>query len=286
MWTRRGLCAAAIFLLASPASGQAFVELALVRVDDAFFPSSGFLLDIGVAPDVPGVTAVTVAAGALGALGYVWGLENEGGPIWDSEQSFTDLNDVKSRLDGSWTITVSGTTPSVTSFSFDAASFMESTFFQTPTIVSPTHMQTVSATPMFSWVDPTGPITPFALLVEGADDQDLGLEFGADSLSGELAVTDTSWSPPPLQDASYELDVIYLELGGSFVSTLSVDSGNITWGDSPEAPPGYPANSPLLAVGSDTIVGFTVPEPRVLLLELAALGLMGGLARVRRVRAI
>jgi hypothetical protein len=271
VWTRCGLCAAAVFLLASPASGQAFVELTLVRVDDAFFPSSAYLLDVGVAPDVPGVTGITLQTPFLGALGYVVDLENEGGPIWDGEFDFDSLASVKNELDGEWRITVSGTTPSVSTFTLDAASFMESTFYPTPTILNPTHLETVSSTPTFTWTDPTGPSTPFALLVEGGDDQDLGLEFGADSLGGGLDVTDTSWSPPPLQAASYELDVIYLELASSFVGPLSVESGTVNWD----------SDLPFLVVGSDTIVGFTVPEPGSALLQVAALVLVGTLAARR-----
>jgi hypothetical protein len=279
VWIRIGLCVAAIVLLGSPARGESFVRLLIVRVDDYFFPDSDFIAQVVVDVDVPGVTGVTVSTPMVD-----YPLENESGTEWETEENFATLGQMAGVLDGEWTISVDGPTPSTSTFSLDASSFGEATFFATPTILEPTNQSTVSTTPTFSWTDPTGAADPSGLITAVGEADDGPFEAHASSFEGTLAVTDTSWQPgtiPPGGD--YELDVAYVNVDGSFVSPLSVSSGSITWGDSPIAPPGYPADSPLLLLGSDTIVGFTtVPEASAVLLRAAALGVLVPLARWRR----
>ena len=265
-------------LSATPARAQNYVEVILTRLDDVFFPNEEFLLEVFLQLEVAGVTDVNVMAGSR-----LLTLEDEGDGEWSEEDAFTSFASMTAALDGTWTVTIAGSFPSVSSFTLDASSFMDSDFLQTPTNLMPANGTTgVPADVTLSWTPPPGGDSAYILVVI------VGSEIGGggqedNSLDGTLSITDTMWTPPlPLSAGLNEWDVIYANVDESFVTDLSVDSGSIAWGTSPFAPPTWPPSRPLLALGADTIGAFTVPEPSVVLLQLAALGALGGIAGRRR----
>ena len=100
------------------------------------------------------------------------------------------------------------------------------------------------------------------------------------NLDFSISVAAESWQPAdPLPDGPNDFEVFYADTGESFVTPLNVISGSITWGNSLFAPFDYPAQTPLLALGSMSLVQFSVPEPASGSLALAALLTLGGLAR-------
>ena len=123
------------------------------------------------------------------------------------------------------------------------------------------------------------------MIVVGVEGESGG-DQEAINLEGEIEIDATTWQPPePLHSGFNEFWVFYTDGGPSFITPFSVDSGTIVWSSHPAAPPGYPADTPLLAVGSETIVGFMVPEPSPELAGVAALGTLALVARRRRRRA-
>lgn len=260
-------------LFALPARADNYVDVILLRADDQPFPNQAFLMavDVGVG-DVVGVTNVSVQAGSLAVP-----MENEGGPEWDSEEAFTSFQNMTTTINGTWTITVEGSSPSTSTFTLNASSLVDGDFFQTPTNVSPAHGATdVPADFEVSWTPPPGGTSADALAVS------VGNDFGGqdvDSLTGGVLITDTMWQPPmAFADGNYEVDVIYVNADPSFVTDLSTGDP-IVWGDSPLGGPPYPTGRPFLLLGSDTIHGVTVPEPAAVLLQLAVLGILLHLKR-------
>ncbi len=262
-------------LIALPARADNYVEIGLLRADDQPFPETAFLMQMSVGLDVEGVTAVDVQAGSLAVL-----LENEGGSVWEAEESFTSFEDMTATLDGTWTITVQGMDPSTSTFTFDASSLVDGNFLQTPTNVSPAQDAT-DVPPDFavSWTPPPGGDTATVLAVFVED----GVDQEAISILGGIQVTDTMWQPPaPSPAGIYEVDVLYGNAAPSFVTDLGSADG-IVWGSSPLGGLPFPTGRPFLLLGSDTIHLFTVvPEPAALALQLAAFGALYGLGRRRR----
>jgi len=277
----RGVCCALSVLIAPAAGAVNFVELAILRVDDFLFPSNEFMLAIRVAlDDDTGVSGIT-----LSTPQQSFPLEQQG-TSWEEEAGFGSLAAVQTALDGTWTIAITGGAAASTStFGLDAASFVDGDFFATATVLDPADGATdVSPTVTVQWTDPTGPETPdfLEVLVGGPSTEQFD-----DSATGTLSFTDTSWQPPvPLEVGLNELDVVYVRIDSTRVTAaLQVTAGSIAWGASPLAPPGYPADTPLVAHGSDRIIGFTVPEPATAALHgaaLATLALVGCRSRPRR----
>jgi hypothetical protein len=270
----RGACCALSLLTASAAGAANFVEMAILRVDDFLFPSNQFMVAMSVAlDDDTGVSGIT-----LSTPQQSFPLEQQG-TSWEEEAAFGSREAMQTALDGTWTIAITGGAAASTStFGLDAASFVDGDFFATATVLDPADGATgVSPAVSFQWTDPTGPQTPDLLEVVVAGQSTLHSD---DSETGTLSLTDTSWQPPvPLDAGQNEFDVIYLRIDPARVtSTLQVTAGSIVWGASPSAPPGYPVDTPLVAHGSDRIIGFTVPEPATAALygvALAALALVG-----------
>ena len=254
-----------------------FVEEIITRVDDFLFPNDAFLIEIFVnLQDEAGVTGMSVMAGSTQVT-----LTSDGGPEWDDELPFTSFASMTAGLNGTWTITVQGSSPSTSAFTLNANALMDSNFFQTPTNVMPANGSTGVATDAtLSWTAPPLGTTADVLVVFVGTENEMGLEQEATSLEG-LLITDTMWTTPlPMEAGMNEFDVIYLNVDASFVTNLS--SATVVWGDSEVAPPGYPPATPLLLLGSDTIVGFTVPEPAAVLSLLAAMGTLFALTTRRR----
>jgi hypothetical protein len=279
----RTLAALAIaFAPASIASAANSVFLDLSRIDDFASPAAQFLMEVNVNLDLAGVTGVTVQTGSLSLL-----LEEFpfGSGEWEvNETLFTDLAALRSALDGIWTVTIVGTSPSTSTFTLNAATLVDNDFFPTATNLLPADGATnVSTMPLLSWTDPTGPATPFALSVHVGNDADEQEVLSIPGVQEDILITATSWQPPvALPNGPIEFSVLYADPATSAViGALQVTTGAITWGNDAFSPPGYPAATPLLVLASESIVQFTVPEPSAALLGAAALATAALLARRR-----
>jgi hypothetical protein len=253
--------------------------LSIARLDDFLFPAAEFGVEFELELDVAGITEVTVTVG-----GTPFDLEEWDG-FWENSDDmvFADLASMKTALDGEWTIEIIGSSPSTSSFTVDAASLTDGDFFPAVTNLSPANGAVgVDSGTNLSWTDPTGPSTPFVL---GAwVDTDFGGDQEVINLEGGIAVDATAWQPAELlQDGLNEFGVFYADVDASFITPISVSSGSISWSSPDFSPSGYPTDRPLLALGSESIVSFTVPEPSSALVWPAALGTLALLAR-RRVR--
>ena len=262
--TMRGDCTPARFtamseaVLAHPDEPN-YIDLNTFRADDEpHWPSAAFKVDVAVSlPNVPGVTGVAVACTG----GFSASLDSDDAVYWLGNNGYTDLASMKDAIDGDWTVTIDGPSPSVSTFSVDAGVLSDGDYFATPTSVFPPHgADDVPADVVFTWNDPTGPQTPYALAVLVQDEDGAQAD---DSLFGSMDITDTSWDPPmDLNPGSNEFEVLYANVDVlGLVGALSVVSGSIEWGESPAAPVDYPLKTPLLIIGSQTWVAFDVAPP-------------------------
>ena len=230
-----------------------YVNLGITRTDDFVFDAFNvFLVAIEIVlPNEVGVTGVTVTIGD----GAEFFLTEKFPAHWFEEIEFPDVAAMQKAIGGLWTITISGDSPSTSIFSFNAAPLQDSDFFATATGIVPPH-GSVDIPPdvVFSWNDPTGKQTPDALIVFVEGPSEMGQTDN--SINGTLEITDTSWDPPmDLESGENEFSVLYLNFdNAALISQLTVTDGSIIWGDSPLAPKGYPAATPLLLLGSQTIV--------------------------------
>jgi hypothetical protein len=275
-----------ISLCLSSAAMAASVVLVLLRSDDSLNPSAPFQASIDV--DLSDVTEVTGVTVTIGSTPYLLG--DFGGGVWGNEVGFVfaSLAAMQTALNGEWTIDIGGTYSSTSTFTLTTTSLVEGDFYPTATDLFPADGATgVPADTAISWTDPTGPITPYALHV-GVESNEGGLWQEALSLlPGEISVTATTWQPPSaLSAGSNESEVTYVDVDETLVTIpLVVTSGSITWSASDFAPSGYPAATPLILMGSQTVVQFTVlPEPSGPAAAGAALGTLLLLARLRRRR--
>ena len=240
-----------------------FVELHLARIDEFDEPKDSFGLNINVViPDEAGVTSVSVLTGGE----FFILLQDGGNGSWGDQLAFADLASMRFALDGLWSIDVAGASPSTTEFTLSALALLESDFFAVPTGVTPADGSTdVPLDVVFTWIDPTGKQTADVVFVfvnpiegEVGEQQD-------DSILGTLDITDTSWDPPQdLLPGPNRFGVGYANLDtAGLAGELTVLSGSIAWGNSPFAPPGYPARTPLLTFAGQTSIGFAVASGEV-----------------------
>ncbi len=268
------------------------VLLNLGRIDDFIAPTQEFDLEVTVTLGaVEGVTGVTVQAGTLEIVLVLYSPE-DGEWETDDDLFYENLEAVQAGVGGNWTVTVSGSQPSTSVFTLDAALLTEGDFFPTPSNVFPANGATnVEPDVEFSWTDPTGVVIPYVLGVEthygegeeAYDEESFSVpELGIE----EIPITATSWQPEdPLTNGIAEFDVFYvnadLSVLAAAISEIEVSEGDITWGNSDFSPPGYPASTPLLALSSSTMVQFSVPEPSAALLAGTAFAVLAGLSRRR-----
>jgi hypothetical protein len=269
--------AAGALLLSSAGLAANTALVGVSRIDDFFYPGKQFSLWFELELDVTGIGGVTATVGGSEYL-----MELYDG-YWETDEIvFDDLAAMKTAAAGEWTIDIAGSSPSESTFTLDAASFSDSDFFATATNLSPAEGAVgVASDTLLSWTDPTGEMTPYVLVAS------VGNDFGGDqevmNLEGQIETDATSWQPAEaLQNGFNEFGVFYGDANSSFITALSVSSGAITWSSHAAAPDGYPASTPLLALGSETIVSFTVPEPSPELARAAALSALALLARRRR----
>ncbi len=262
-------------LLPLAASGENAVELVVERSGNSSTP---FEFEINLELDLMGVTGITASSPMM-----VYPLVFEA-DSWRVRDNFTSLDAAKTALDGTWTITITGASPSTSTFQFSAALLQDSDFYPTPTVLNPTEGATGVANDVtFSWTDPTGPATPYIVVVEV---DDVSSDQDDDSLFGTLNIDETTWMPPlALVDGPADFLVFYGDVDPSFVTPLMVTSGSIVWSKSGFAPPAYPDTTPLFAATSKSTVLFTVPEPGPPLAQAAVLAGLAVLGRGRKRRA-
>lgn len=243
----------------SPVALTGEVLMLLIRADDFDHPDHEFAFEVDI----------TVSGGAAGASitlpgGTFIPLEDdrETAGSWSLDLLFDSVRDFHQLTQGTWTITLSdvGGHVHVSTFDLDAGEILDADLFATPTVLSPQHGEVrVSPCPTFTWLDPTGEADADVLGVS-VETRDEAFEQEAVSLFGDIPLDATSWTPPlPLQPGSNSLSVYYLAFDDAGrVGPLDVVSGAITWGDSKYAPPGYPRSTPLLLIGSETRISFSV----------------------------
>jgi hypothetical protein len=236
-----------------------YVLVGATRVDDFFFAEAEFLLFILIhVPDIdPTGVVVTTDSGLVIEFD-----SDPGDDDWDEEVDFLDLASLRAAMDGEWTISISGPSSSESTFTIDAGGLQEADFYDTPTDLFPADGASgVPPDVTFSWSDPTGDATAdiLSVSVEGFDKK---AEQEDDNIFGTLDIADTTWDPPvDLSDGFNEWSVIYLDIDDAqLVTPLVVQEGKIAWTDSPYTPKGYPAMTPLLILGSETIVLIEVGE--------------------------
>ncbi len=243
-----------------------YVEIFLERIDDFEQSGATFRAEVNVViPDNPGVLGVQFAVGEVSL--FLAKDEADGDDHWTGSFYFIDLNQFTNNFNGLGIIETFGSASSgggnftTTSFTLDTAKLLESDFFATPTDIDPANDAIdVSIDTNFSWTDPTGKDTPDILAVN-SDPLDGGAGSQEDnSLFGSLSVTDTTWDPPQdLLSGANRFEVAYLSFDDAMLaSTLVVEAGVISWGDSPIAPKGYPGSTALVTLGASTRVGFGV----------------------------
>jgi hypothetical protein len=275
--------------MAVSAGAQNTMLVVPTRADDTFTPAAAFLLGVEVILGDAAAVDVTAVTVAFGSTLLDLETESEVGE-WEAEPDFASFAAMKSEITGTWTITiVGGTLASTTTFTFTTTSLDDGDFFATPTDLSPADGATgVAVDAGLSWSDPTGLSTPDALVVrvEGPT-TDQEANSLADPMDPEfIAVDATMWGPSDdLESGMLEFSVFYADADDSFVSTMNVTAGTIAWVP-PDFFQSYPTNKPFLALSSETIVAFTVPEPSSTTLALAALGTLALLARARRKREL
>jgi hypothetical protein len=260
------------------------------RADDVFTPASEFLLGVNVILDDAAAADLTSITAAFG--GTVLPLVQEDFGEWEGETEYADFAALEAAIGGIWTVTLAGgALASTNTFMFDTSSLTDADFFATPTNLSSGDGETgVAADVVLSWDDPTGPSlrTPAALivLVEG-NTTDQEANNLVDMLDPNyIALDATMWDPlDDLETGPTEFAIFYADADDSFVSAIDVTPpGAIVWRP-PDFFPIYPIDKPFLALASETIVEFSVPEPSAAALSsaaLAALGLIRLASRRRR----
>jgi hypothetical protein len=261
------ILALGIALLWSSAAGAAnYVILFTARGAFSGSPSEQFVMDMEVVlddidpADVSGV-GVEVDNGLTSLT-----LERffAGSTEWEAEVEYADFNSMKAAFDGTWTITISGTAASTSTFTMDTATTMpelqDSDYFPVPTNLVPAEGATnVTLDTNFSWTDPTGGATPDLVEVE------VGTEFSFSEQSDifpfeTLQVDAESWDPPlTLFPGQSFFFVFYADVDATRVTPLTTTSGTITWGLPPEAAffsPPYPAMTPIELLGSFSEIQF------------------------------
>lgn len=243
---------------AFPRGPEGSVILIIGRIDYFYRPADKFLFEviIDLTGDIESVW-LTLPGGAKIELNTY---DDDG--TWSKEFSFQTFSALQAFAHGTSTIEIfTGNGESSTStFTLNANAIQESDIFPNATVISPQQdAVNVSPCPVFLWTDPTGKAEADVLAV-GVVDEHFTFEQEAVSLFGEISVNATSWQAPlPVLPGINEFGVFYVMIDeAGLVSELAITSGDITWGVAPWAPSGYPASTPVLLLGSDTIISFHV----------------------------
>ncbi len=249
-----------------------------------------FAVFIEIEIDAPGVTGVAVS---MGTGSRPTNLELSPDEIWEDtdDMVFPSLAALKTAVNGTWTIEVTGADASTSSFTVNANGLVDGDFPPTATGLSPADGATgVSATTPLSW---TPVPAQFQFVLDVFAGNDAG-EQEVLSLFDEIPLSASSWQPPlALPTGSVEWGVFYVPdpmLTVDLVGDIKVTAGSITWLPHPlielaDLTGSWPMAKPLMVLASETIVQITVPEPDEVLqsgVALATLGLLVGLRSRKR----
>ncbi|MFO0873808.1 MAG: hypothetical protein U0575_07525 [Phycisphaerales bacterium] len=238
-------------------SGSA--SLIVSREDDTFAPNVAFRAEIELAlddPTLPTAISVFTGGGAAAALAF-----EKVDARWFHAWSYGSFDEIKSALNGTWTIEIMGSVPSVSTFTFAANALEQVNFFESPQVTHPVDgAPGVLPTVVTTWLPPTaGPFPAYIL--------DAWIDYGAPDGPGSspgpaefLDTSSTSWDPeglllPGLSRFTVEYGVA---APPNLVGPLIVTSGAMRWSTPRIAPPGYPAPAPLIALTGRTRIAFTV----------------------------
>ena len=246
-------------MASSPLSGPSnYVNLYVIRFDDVCCPLEEFFVGIDVVvPGVAGVSGVEVETAAFKLT-----LEHDvDGPVdglWEGEMSYADFAAMNLELADTWTVRITGVSPSTSTFMFSALMDVN-IFFASATRVVPSNGETgVPPDVDFAWNAPPDTENADVLFVFVDSVNGIRPVQDDDSINGTLSITDTTWDPPyNLPPGPDEFGVFYANFP-CLVTPLST-ANSIIWGDSPLWPTDcLDSPTPLLVVGSGTIVGFDV----------------------------
>lgn len=275
-----------LFIPSAASASSIFFDMD--RIDDFVFPSAQFaaFIEIEIKIDATGVTDedVTGVMVTMGTLSVPTVLTEDG--IWEeaSDLTFSSLTALKNAVSGTWTIVVTGgANASTSTFTFNANGLLDSDFPPTVTGLSPANGATgVSANTLLSWTAISSQIVVGVFAGNDSGEQE------TDNLFGGLSLNASSWQPPlALPDGLDEWGVFYARdplLTVDLVGDIALTAGTITWSPHELVEVlgiGWPAAKPLMAVGSETIVEITVPEPAEVLQSGMALATLGLLAQLR-----
>ena len=134
---------------ASVASAENSILLAMFRFDSSE-TSNTIFAELSLALDNSDqISTVTLS---IDSTDYPVPFDFDG---WELELEFLDLSAAKTTLDGLWTITIVGTTSSVSTFTFFAESLQESDFYAVPANLSPAEgAEGVSTGVTLMWTSP------------------------------------------------------------------------------------------------------------------------------------
>ncbi len=258
----------------------------LDRIDDFVFPTDEFAVFIEVEIDAPGVTDVAVT---MGTLSIPMELSPDG--IWEdaNDTVFPSLAALKTAVNGTWTIAVTGgADASTSSFTVNANGLVDGDFPPPITGLSPANGATgVSANALLSW---TAVPSQFQFVLNVFAGNDAGEQEALSLLLGESPLSASSWQPPlALPTGPVEWGVFYVPdptLTVDLVGDINVDLGSITWlphelVELAGLTGSWPMAKPLMVLASETIVQITVPEPDEVLQSGAALATLGLLVGLR-----
>ena len=245
-------------MASSPLSGPSnYVNLYVIRFDDVCCPLEEFFVGIDVVvPGVAGVSGVEVETDAF-KLTLELDVDGPVDGLWGVEMSYADFAAMNLELADTWTVRIIGVSPSTSTFMFSALS--DANIFASATRVVPSNGETgVPPDVDFAWNAPPDTENADVLFVFVDSVNGIRPLQEDDSINGMLCITDTTWDPlfnlPPGPD---EFGVFYANFPCLVTPLSTADS--IIWGDSPLWPTDcLDSPTPLLVVGSGTIVGFDV----------------------------
>jgi len=221
---------------------------------------------------VSGVT-VTLGSGTIVGLQY-----EKSDHEWGVVLGFSDLASLKAEAHGVWIVQLHGAEPSVSTFTLEANSLDDADFFECPQPLEPIEGATVASNVVCTWTAPSSGPFP-ALYGNPWIDYFVGTTFQSAGPSGIFGGDILSWDPPGCLEAgcNTRLGLAYIvPIDFDLISPVSFSAGAIEWETPSYAPPGYPANAPLVALAGQTRIYFNVAGLTPVQADLNCDGIVNG----------